>query len=541
MSDVVRYRLVTELARGGMGIVHLAVPCERGAQKEVFVVKELLPEMANDSAFVSMFLDEARLATRLRHPNIVRTNQASSIGQRHFFVMECLEGGPLREIIRRSLRRGSFPLGAHLRVISDVLLGLHYAHTLTDFDGRPLGIVHRDVSPHNVFVTFEGQTKLLDFGIAKASDSSLRTKTGVLKGRVAYMAPEQALGEKVDCRADVYSVGVMIWEAVASRRIWTGKTDMEILSQLHRSNPPRLRSVLPTAPEALDEICARATSRLPAERYPTAAALRDDLEKYLASQPDVPTTQQIGAMVAEAFEEERARMAAMIDRALSGERVGGRAAAPTVPDRAPTARDDRSAPVLGDDLSSSSSRRDTPTDAPHVIDPSGEMASEAASGHVPWFRRGRAAVAAASATLLVLLVATGASRGGRTTTAGASTATDPPEMRVTQVSAPPLLSVPPALLTPLVSSLDAEALAAAPHGTPVPVARTPGAGNPVHGASPKSDAARARTKRKSRPSASASPASNTTGASAAALPDVGPAGGRLPQRPIDASNPYESQ
>ncbi len=263
-----------------------------------------------------MFLDEARLAAQLTHRNIVQTIEVGSEGSRHFMVMEYLDGRSLHRIARRFAERGHFPVGAHLRVIAEALLGLHYAHELKSFDGEPLGIVHRDVSPLNVIVTFDGQVKVLDFGIAKSAESTLETKTGILKGRVAYMAPEQAWGQPVDRRADVYSAGVMIWEAVTGQRLWAGKNDVEILARLIREGAPRLRSVVPHVPADLDALCARAMAGNAAERQPSAAALLDDLEEHLAKRSDAMTMRDVGGLVSAVFAEERRRMSAIIDETL---------------------------------------------------------------------------------------------------------------------------------------------------------------------------------------------------------------------------------
>jgi len=200
--------------------------------EKLVVVKELKPEMCDDEVFVTMFLEEARLAARLIHPNIVQTNEVGTDGSRHFMVMEFLDGRSLHRCCRQFVDRDQFAIGAHLRIIAETLHGLHHAHELTDYDGRWLGIIHRDVSPLNVFVTFDGQTKLLDFGIAKAADSSLETRTGILKGRIAYMAPEQAMGATTDRRADIYSIGVMIWEAAAGRRMWQSMSDVQVLGHM---------------------------------------------------------------------------------------------------------------------------------------------------------------------------------------------------------------------------------------------------------------------------------------------------------------------
>jgi serine/threonine-protein kinase len=315
--DLGRYRLIAELARGGMGNVYLAVAQGPAGFNKLLVVKELKPEFSEDDSYVAMFLEEARLAARLTHPNIVQTYEVGSDARRHFMTMEYLDGRSLYRVVRHLSGRGGLPLGAHLRVLCEALIGLHYAHELKGFAGEPLGIVHRDVSPLNVLVTFDGQTKVLDFGIAKAIDSSLETQAGVLKGRVAYMAPEQACGEKVDRRADVYSAGVMLWEAAAGRRLWPQMSDVEILSQTLREGPPRLRSVRADAPADLDEICARALARDPDARYPSAEALREDLEAHLSRRRDAVSMREVGALVGAAFKAERDRMNVVIDEALA--------------------------------------------------------------------------------------------------------------------------------------------------------------------------------------------------------------------------------
>jgi len=316
VPEIGKYHLVAELARGGMGVVYLAAAQGPGGFSKLLVVKELRPELTQDESYVSMFLDEARLAAQLTHRNIVQTIEVGSEGSRHYMVMEFLDGRSLHRIARRFADRGTFPVGAHLRVIAEALLGLHYAHQLRGFDGEPLGIVHRDVSPLNVLVTFDGQVKVIDFGIAKSVESTHETKTGVLKGRVAYMAPEQAWGQPVDCRADVYAAGVMIWEAVTGKRLWEGKNDVEILAKLLREGAPRLREALPHVPAELDALCARAMSRDPADRQPSASALLDELETHLARRSDVMTMRDVGGLISAVFAEERRRMNALIEETL---------------------------------------------------------------------------------------------------------------------------------------------------------------------------------------------------------------------------------
>src|SRR5689334_3257328 len=186
-----KYRLIAELGHGGMAEVYLAVVRGPAGFNKLVVVKQIRPQLAEDPEFLAMFLDEARLAARLSHPNVVQTNEVGQEGERHFLAMEYLDGQPLSRINQRLGPKGGLPLVMHLRVIADLLGGLHYAHELSDYDGTPLGVVHRDVTPHNIFITYDGVVKVVDFGIAKARDALTLTKVGIIKGKIAYMAPEQ--------------------------------------------------------------------------------------------------------------------------------------------------------------------------------------------------------------------------------------------------------------------------------------------------------------------------------------------------------------
>jgi serine/threonine protein kinase len=309
-----KYQVVAEIARGGMGVVYLAMTKGPGGFSKLVVVKELHPELVEDPAFPAMFLDEAKLAARLNHPNIVQTNEVGNDGDRYFMVMDYLDGRGLDQIRRRAKAAGGGPsLAMLLRVLIDMLGGLDYAHKLTDFGGAPMQIVHRDVSPQNVFVTFDGQVKLLDFGIAKAASSSHETQAGVLKGKVAYMSPEQARGQKVDARADVFSAGVMLWETLARRRLRGGKNDQQMLWALVAADLPRASTVNPDVPPELDEICARAMAWNRDDRYQSAGALQVDLERYVARSGTTASAREIGACVSELFRDDRARTNALID------------------------------------------------------------------------------------------------------------------------------------------------------------------------------------------------------------------------------------
>jgi eukaryotic-like serine/threonine-protein kinase len=314
-----KYRLLAELGRGGMADVYLAVSQDSVVEfTKLLVIKNLRRNEADDGELLSMFLDEARLAARLRHPNVVQAFEIGQDGDDCYIVLEYLDGQSLHRVLARAWRSRPLPLPLHVRVLIDVLAGLHYAHDLVDFDGTPLGIVHRDVSPHNVFVTYDGQVKVVDFGIAKAATATVETRTGVVKGKVTYMAPEQARGQHVDRRADVFAVGVMLWEAMSGRRLWADMPEHQVLVQLTNGHLPMAFESLP-GPEPLKRICARAAAVNPRDRYPNAEAMRQDLEDYVASFEVRSSPVALGRFVAELFEDRRAELRALVEAQLRGQ------------------------------------------------------------------------------------------------------------------------------------------------------------------------------------------------------------------------------
>jgi serine/threonine protein kinase len=501
-----KYHLIAELARGGMGIVHLAASHGPGGFQKLLVVKELKPELCQDDSYVAMFLDEARLAARLQHRNIVQTIEVGSEGERHYMVMEFLDGRSLSRIAHRFADRATFPLGAHLRILAEALQGLHYAHELRDFDGEPLGIVHRDVSPLNVLVTFDGQVKVIDFGIAKSIDSTLETKTGVLKGRIAYMAPEQAWGQPVDRRADVYSAGVMIWEAAAGRRLWPGKNEVEILATMLREGPPSPRTVRPDVPARLEDICMRALAREPRQRHGSAAELQEDLESYLGTRSDAMSMRDVGGLVSAVFAEERRRTSALIDETISrvrgsGHRSGVMLALEGHTRGTPSGRS-RVLPTPGSILGSL--QASAAGVAPRVASPLDRVRE--------WTRR-RAVLAGSLAGGLVLLVVILAAALGQSEPT--TTADGGPAGVVREPIAPRTLGDVPIL------------------GTAAPVEATP-----VRWFVPRT------TAHQGRRSGSSDSMPDVPAAPAPAAPppppasDVGPAPGQRPLRPIITSNPY---
>ncbi len=535
-----KYRLIAELARGGMGNVYLGVAQGPGGFHKLVAVKDLRPEFAGDEAYVAMFLEEARLAARLAHPNIVQTNEVGSDEGRHFMVMEYLEGRSLYRVAKNGARLGGLPLGANLRIIAEALRGLHHAHELRGFDREPLGIVHRDVSPLNILVTFDGQAKVLDFGVAKSLDSAFETQAGIVKGRIAYMAPEQARGGQVDRRADVYAAGVMIWEAAAGRRLWAGKRDVEILTSMIGEGPPPLLSALPGTEPALAALCQRAMARDPAARHATAAELLEDLERIIAKRDDAMSMREVGSLVSLIFESERQRMHAVIDDALTQTRGSPRSGVMA----ARSVRPSGSAPVISVETPSSledfasipSLAVATPSAGAATFEPTFRSASAihmpaaAAAVEPPRMsaRRRLAIVGTAAllpcAALILIRAASALSPQAAAPTSHAAAAA-PATVDRQPVTSPPVTVPPPGTPT-------AESRAST---TPSNAGATRPSPSPRPASQPAARAAKVAATEAPRATAAAE-----TAPTEATRATVDPAGGRAPQRPIVTNNPYGS-
>ena len=314
-----KYRFIAALGHGGMADVYLAVAIGPAGFNKLLVIKRLRQSLEGDPAVREMFLDEARLAARLNHRNVVQTNEVGLVDEQYFLAMEYLDGQPLHRVFARARQdKRAVPLGVALHILCDALAGLQYAHDLADYDGSPLRVVHRDVSPQNVFVTYDGQTKIVDFGIAKAARRMVETDAGVLKGKVSYMAPEQAFSPSsdVDRRADVFSVGVMLWEAIAGKRLWQGLGDPEIIGNLLKEMP-RVRDVVPDLLPELAAISERALARDRDLRYGSASELRAALEPCIEKLDEKVTAEEVGAYVRGLFVEQRSALRGVIDRQLA--------------------------------------------------------------------------------------------------------------------------------------------------------------------------------------------------------------------------------
>ncbi len=280
-----------------MADVYLAVPQgKEPSWHDALVVKRLKPDLVFESDYRAMFKDEAKLALKLDHPNIVTATEMGEVDGQPYLAMEFLQGQPLDKILEAS-EKDRLTRGEILRIMSDLLAGMHHAHELKGDDGEPLEIVHRDVSPHNVFVTYDGRVKLVDFGIAKSRDKAQHTSTGVVKGKISYMAPEQALCSLVDKRADVFAAGVILWELITGKRFWGDLSDVQILKTMTFGELPQLEDHLPNASPELIAICGKALAITSDLRYASAAEFRADVDRFIARLGENVSAEDIGHAV----------------------------------------------------------------------------------------------------------------------------------------------------------------------------------------------------------------------------------------------------
>src|SRR5580693_3230346 len=290
-----RFELIAELASGGMGAIFLARLGGAGGFQRLYAIKRLHEHLARHAEFIEMFLDEARLAARIHHPNVVPILEIGATDSGYYLVMEYVEGDTLARLITFPGREGkAVPVPIAGRIMVDMLTGLHAAHELADDDGHPLQIVHRDVSPQNVLVGVDGSSRLSDFGVARATSKLSTTQNGQLKGKLAYMAPEQARGIKdIDRRADIFAAGVVFWEALTGQRLFRGDGEADTFNKVLNEPIPLLGTALPGPPAALEGVLSRALSRDREQRYPTAAAFADDVERAVREVGAVATHRDV--------------------------------------------------------------------------------------------------------------------------------------------------------------------------------------------------------------------------------------------------------
>jgi serine/threonine-protein kinase len=298
-----KYLLLRKLAEGGMAELFLARQAGMEGFEKLVVVKRILPQLMSEPEFVKMFLNEARLAARLNHPNIVQIFELGQIDKLYFIAMEFIHGEDLRSLVVEANKITLKPTpGLVCRILADTLAGLHYAHTRVSPDGKPLGLVHRDVSPQNVLVTYEGSVKLVDFGIAKATRAtSEQTQAGLFKGKFSYMAPEQTRGQSLDARADVFAVGILLWELLTWRRLFKRATEMATLIAVAEDAIPSPRALVRELPAELERISLKALARPIEERYATAQEMRADLEALIRKEGWEADALTVGRFMSQCF------------------------------------------------------------------------------------------------------------------------------------------------------------------------------------------------------------------------------------------------
>jgi len=319
-SEIGRYRIARRIAEGGMAELFLGVVCGESGFRRPVAIKRVLPQFANDRMFVDMFVDEALLLSKIRHPNVVQVEELGLDGDRHFFAMELIQGENVSSIGQR-LRASSRELPVEMAawLVAEVAAGLHATHELRSADGELLHVVHRDVSPHNILVSFDGFVKLIDFGIARADERLSKTRTGAAKGKFAYMAPEQCQGSASDRQVDVFALGVVLHELLTGSRLFRRRTEAATLTAFLQEEILKPSDINASISPELDRITMLALERDPDLRYKSAAALRIELRRYLATvAPQFDGTEAWARMMGEIFSVDMLMKATLLEEALSG-------------------------------------------------------------------------------------------------------------------------------------------------------------------------------------------------------------------------------
>jgi serine/threonine protein kinase len=296
------YQILAKLATGGMAEIFLARGEGVAGVERYCVLKRILRDRASDVHFVRMFLDEARLAAQLQHPNIAQVYDIGKLGDSYFFTMEYVHGETVRALLHRAQGlRKRLPINCVLTIAAGTAAGLHHAHDRLGLDGRPLGIVHRDVSPSNLMVSYEGGVKVVDFGVAKAEDRSQETKSGTVKGKISYLSPEQCRGKRVDRRSDLFSLGICFWEMLTTERLFKRASDFDNMNAIVTEGTPPPSSRRPDVPPEIDALVLRLLSKSPDDRFQTADELVEAIEGVAARTSSVLSASALARFVRELF------------------------------------------------------------------------------------------------------------------------------------------------------------------------------------------------------------------------------------------------
>jgi serine/threonine protein kinase len=299
-----KFQLLKKIATGGMAEIHIAK--QRGMEgfEKIVVIKVILPHLATNQDLVNMFLDEARIAARLTHSNIVQIYDLGRAGGTFFIAMEYVQGENLRTIAKSARKQGNpLPLEHTVKIISQACEGLHYAHNKADTNGVPLHIVHRDISPQNILVSFEGVVKLVDFGIAKAATQYAETKAGILKGKYSYMSPEQCKGKHIDHRSDIFSLGIVLWELATGVRLYKKSSELMILKEITEGKVTPPREINQKVPAELEAIILKALEKHPDNRFQDGLQMHMALEEFMKTRGLTSSTVHLSAFMRELFKE----------------------------------------------------------------------------------------------------------------------------------------------------------------------------------------------------------------------------------------------
>jgi eukaryotic-like serine/threonine-protein kinase len=313
-----RYRILGTLGQGGMGCLYLARSEGPGGFERLAALKMIHEHLSREPAFVEMFLEEARIAARIHHPNVVTVYEIGQHDARYFIAMDYIHGETLQLTLSRSWKQGgSFPLDIAAHIIASTAEGLHQAHELVDQSGKPLGVVHRDVSPGNVMIGYDGTVRVMDFGVAKAADSICRTQPGFAKGKAPYMSPEQIADAGIDRRADVFALGVVLWEATVGKRLFKASNDAATIARIMSSQVPLPSTMRAEYPPELERIVLKALMPRREDRYPTARALAQDLRGFLERVPGRLSAIEVEAFMQRTFPDRHASRVSMLHQATA--------------------------------------------------------------------------------------------------------------------------------------------------------------------------------------------------------------------------------
>lgn len=338
-----KYILLKKIGRGGMAELFLARQVGVAGFERVLAIKRILPHLTEDAEFVQMFINEAKIAAQIAHPNVVQIYDFGTVNGTYYIAMEYVMGKSLAAALSAGNARGR-PMPAHqaIQITARIAAGLDHAHRGKTMSGQPLGIIHRDISPQNILLGYHGDVKLVDFGIAKAASSSTHTQTGMIKGKLAYLSPEQAWGKPVDHRADVFSLGIVLHEMLTGQRLFKADNEIATLERVRTAAVAPPSTLNPRIAKELDPIVLKALTARPDDRYPTAQAFHEALEGYLARLGPPPTSRDLENYLHLLFEKDLQADSADFKQAttITKRDVTATAGLPSVRTPAPPARQD---------------------------------------------------------------------------------------------------------------------------------------------------------------------------------------------------------